>query len=209
MKQLRLILALALMSPLYSNSQTLGNIDEIGPFSEDLAAIRKGDQWGFINKEGTLVIDYRNDLYWNENADSSKSDILGMRYPVFKDGRCIIKQLEGDVPIYGFIDKEGKTIIEPQFLNVTHFENGYTTGVVFEKVFKGENEFKLKIFDFKFHDVLMDTSGKIEEFLAPRYNIQMVKKRYQLPTIDSKLLADRLVAVRNEKNQWEIRKINR
>ena len=33
--------------------------DEAKSFSNGLAAVRKGDQWGFINKENKLVIDYQ------------------------------------------------------------------------------------------------------------------------------------------------------
>lgn len=33
--------------------------DEVKPYSENLAAVRMGDNWGFINKGGQLVIDFR------------------------------------------------------------------------------------------------------------------------------------------------------
>ncbi|MGI9551058.1 MAG: WG repeat-containing protein [Aurantibacter sp.] len=190
------------------NKSTISGLDEVAPFSEGLAAVRKGNEWGFINKEGILVIDFRSDLHWDKGADTSKSDITGIRYPVFMEGRCMIKKTEYDIPVYGFIDTEGKTVVEPQFLNVSQFEKGYATGVLFEKVFMGENEIKLKVYDFKFHDVLVDTSGKIEEYFARRENIQMNKRRYLLPTIGSKMLTDNLVAVRTKGGNWEIRALN-
>jgi len=79
--------------------------------------------------------------------------------------------------------------------------------VLFEKKFRGENEFKLKIYDFKFFDVLLDTSGKIVEYYDQRNNIQMTKRRYDRPAIGAKRLTDALVAVHTKEKGWEIRKI--
>lgn len=209
MKRFMIAIMVILTLPLAVFAQDLKGIDEIAPFSEGLAAVRQGEQWGFINEEGTLVIDFRNDVYWNKNADTTKSDISGVRYPMFTEGRCLIsKKVEDGVPLYGFIDTKGNTVIEPQFLNVYPFKKGYTTGVLFDKALKGENEFKLKIYEFKFFDVLLDTSGKIEEYFEKRQNIQMTKRRYKLPSIGAECLAEGLVAV-HVKDHWEIRKITK
>lgn len=190
------------------SSQALKNIDEIAPFSEGLAAVRQGDQWGFINEEGTMVINFRSDIYWNKDADTSKNDISGVRFPMFKEGRCwITKTVEEDVPVFGFIDAQGKVVLEPQLLNVYPFKDGYTTAVLFEKAMKGKNEFNLNIYEFKFHDVMLDTSGEILEFFNRRYHIQMTKKRYERPTIGAKRLSDGLIAVHTQDQGWEIRKI--
>lgn len=208
MKHIHLLFTFILIFPLLTVSQTLTEIDEIAPFSEGLAAVRKGTQWGFINNEGTLVIDFRDDLVWNKDTDTSKSGIKAIHYPSFKDGRCIVKKLEDEIPIYGFMDTKGKIVIEPQFLNVYPFDQGYTTGIIYEKVLRGENEFKLKIYDYKFHEVIMDTSGKILEYLAKPDNIQMTKRRYKLPWLRTKLISKNLVAIRTKDNRLEIRKLN-
>ena len=197
-----------LMLPNVFHSQTVKNIDEIAPFSEGLAAVRQGNQWGFIDEEGTMVIDFRSDIYWNRDADTSKKDISGVQYPMFNEGRCLItKIVEDGVPVYGFIDTKGNVILEPQLLNVYPFKGGYTTAVLFEKSMKGKNEFNLDIYEFKFHDVMLDTSGEIVEFFNRRYNIQMTKKRYQMPSVGVKQLSDSLVAVYTEDQGWEVRKI--
>lgn len=207
MKNILLLFAFICFLPSTMVGQQLKGIDEIAPFSEGLAGVRQGNQWGFINAKGALVIDYRDDVYWNENADTSRSDISGVRYPVFQEGRCLItKNVEDGVPLYGFMDTKGNTVIEPQFLNVYPFKNGYTTGVLFDKTLKGQNEFKLNIYEFKFFDVLLDTSGEIDEFLERRQNIQMTKKRYQVPSIGAKYLAEGLVGVHIKDQGWEIRK---
>lgn len=201
-----MMLVLTFLPPIVA--QDLKGIDEIAPFSEGLAAVRQGEKWGFINEEGTLVIDFREDVYWNSNADTDKLDISGVRYPIFKEGKCLItKNVEDGVPLYGFIDSKGNIVIEPKFLNVYPFTNGYTTGVLFDKTLKGENEFKLKIYEFKFFDVLLDTSGNIEEYFEKRSNIQMTKRRYQIPSIGVKRIADGLVAVHIKDQGWEVRKL--
>ena len=196
---------LFLMVPVLVFSQSLDSIDEIAPFNDGIAAVRKDKQWGFINTDGVLVIDFRDDLHWNTAPNKSSKDITGTGYPVFKEGRCIVKKMVDEIPIYGFIDTKGNLVIDYQFLNVSNFNNGYTTGVVFDKVFRGNNEFNLKIYDYKFHDVLMDLSGEIVEFFDRRYNIQMTKRRYQLPKLGAKLLADNLIALRTKENGWKIR----
>ena len=34
------------------NTSKIEKLDQIAPFSEGLAAVRQGNQWGFINEEG-------------------------------------------------------------------------------------------------------------------------------------------------------------
>jgi len=87
-------------------AQELTGIDEIAPFSEGLAAIRKGNEWGFINKEGQLVIDFRDDFVWNNLPNTSVNDVNAIRFPQFKNGRCMIKKLmeEEEIMTYGFIN---------------------------------------------------------------------------------------------------------
>tara|TARA_R110000868_G_scaffold126481_4_gene333568 strand:- start:9956 stop:10597 length:642 start_codon:yes stop_codon:yes gene_type:complete len=210
MKYYIFIIVAVLMLPMGLSGQSIKGIDEIAPFSEGLAAIRKGNQWGFINEDGVLVIDYRSDLYWNEDADTSKSDVLGVKYPMFKKGRCLITEnVEDGVPVFGYINTNGDVIVAPKFLNVYPFSSdGYATGVLYMKTFKGENEFKLKVYDFKFFDVLFDTSGEIIEYLEKRDNIQMTKTRYKMPWIGAKALANGLAGVYIQDQGWEIRKID-
>ena len=64
-------------------SQVLEEVDALYPFQDELAAVKKGDQWAFINKEGAIVIDFRDDLV------SSKKD--SDYYPMFVEGKCLVK----------------------------------------------------------------------------------------------------------------------
>jgi hypothetical protein len=183
------------------------NLDEVVPFHEGLAAIRVGNEWAFIDDLGTIVIDFRDDIHWNPNAQESDEGVMGVKYPYFSDGRCIVKKEVDGIPFYGFIDTKGTLIIEYEFLNVRPFENGYTTGILFDKVYRGQNEFKLDIYDYKFHEVLMDVDGNMLDFMNRRYNIQLKKSRYKLPRIESKLLSENLITYKKD-GAWELKKLD-
>lgn len=198
---------LLVVLPLIAAAQ-LTEIDEIAPFSEELAAVRKGNQWGFIDKEGTLVIDFRDDLVWNAAADTSANGIKAIRQPSFHDGRCLVKKIIEEIPVYGFMDTTGKIVIEHKFLNVSPFNEGYITGIIYEKVFVGKNEVKLDVYKHKFHEVVMDASGEIQEYLVKPENIQMRKSRYQLPWLRTRLISKNLIVIRGNDNQLEIRKLD-
>lgn len=208
MRSLTLIVLLSFLS-FSSRGQELKDIDEVAPFSEGLAAVRVGNQWGFINEQGDLVIDFRDDLVWNKLANTEKADIEGIRYPVFKDGLCMIKEMleEEEIYVYGFIDKTGVTKIKPEYLNVTEFDQGYAVGILMTKTFRGKNNFQLNIYDYKFSEVIVDQKGDIMRLLAKRDNIQMSKRRYELPDLRAKLLSKTLAAVKKGDN-WELMKLD-
>ncbi|HDZ03444.1 hypothetical protein LCGC14_0266620 [marine sediment metagenome] len=205
MKRVLILWVLALMVATPISAQVLNNIDEIAPFSEGMAAVRKGSQWGFVNEAGKLVIEFRDDIYVNPKADETKADILGVKYPKFNEGLCLIKNtVEDGVPVYGFIDKTGTVVIKPQFLNIYPFKDGFTTAVLFDKTIKGENEFKLQIFEYKFFDVRVSTSGEITNYFDKRDHIQMTVSRYEIPEIGAKILNKNLVATHNVNLSWTI-----
>ena len=57
MKKLLIIL---LIIPVIAYAQTTEQLDFIAPFSDDVAAVKKGDSWEFINKKDTVVIAFFN-----------------------------------------------------------------------------------------------------------------------------------------------------
>ncbi|MBO0323703.1 WG repeat-containing protein [Muricauda sp. CAU 1633] len=189
------------------NAQLPKDLDFVAPFHEGLAPVQKGNEWAFIDDVGHIVINFRDDLYWNKDTEETYDDVRSVHYPKFSNGRCIVQKMVDEIPVFGFIDTEGNLVIEHQFLNVRPFENGMTTGIIFEKVHRGKNEFNLDIYEYKFHEILMDVDGNILEFLNRRYNIQMTKKRYKIPPIWSKMLNNKLIAVKKDKN-WEIKKLD-
>ena len=216
MKRLQLF-AVLIALPFFGFSQTLddlnkpiiGNLDEVAPFSEGLAAVRKGDQWGFIDKEGGMVIDFRNDVVWNLQ-ESNAGDVSGVKYPQFKEGLCIISQLTDEgIPLYGFMNTKGETIIEPEFINITSFKNGYAVGIFGKKTFRGKNEFQLKIYDYNFTEVVVNKKGEMIWPVQQRINIMMSKKRFKLPELYAKMLSEDLLAIKGKDNQWKVVKMNR
>ena len=66
MKKLVLLISLFIVSS-FGYGQVFRGADEVMPIQEDLFAIRKGNQWAFINNEGKKVIDFRNDLVTTSN----------------------------------------------------------------------------------------------------------------------------------------------
>lgn len=196
--------------PLFTFSQDLKEIDEIAPFSEGLAAVRKGNEWGFINTSGELVIPFRDDLVWSATADPNKKDVSGIRYPKFQDGLCMVQSMleEEEIYTYGFIDKKGEFAIAPEYLNVTPFNQGYAVGILMTKNFRGKNNFQLNIYDYKFSEVLLDTKGDIMRLITQRDNIHMSKRRYELPELHAKFISPELMAVKTASNTWELRKID-
>ena len=71
-------------------------------FSEGLAAVQKGNKWGYIDKRGQFVI--------RAQFDNALT---------FKDGVAAVIVDEKE----GLIDRNGNTIIERQFKEVSYFFN--------------------------------------------------------------------------------------
>jgi len=99
MKKLIILWVILIVTPLTIRSQNLGDIDFISPFNDGLSAIEKEGQWAFINREGELIIDYRDDLVLTDFGDES--------YPVFNSERCLIVKKDEGISYFGYIDKLG------------------------------------------------------------------------------------------------------
>ena len=77
-------------------------------FSEGLAAVRIGDKWGFIDKQGTIVI---------KNPQFSRA------YS-FREGLAPVRIGDDKAGKWGFIDKQGTIVINPQFSSALSFQEG-------------------------------------------------------------------------------------
>jgi len=82
-----------------------------------------------------LFIAFRKDLVWNAAADTSAYGIKSIRQPNSRNGRCLVQKTIEEILVYGFVDTTGKLVIEHKFLNVSHFKEDYTIGIICEKVF--------------------------------------------------------------------------
>ncbi|MGO3109663.1 MAG: WG repeat-containing protein [Sphingobacterium sp.] len=80
------------IAPLYCDAMS---------FSEGLAAVKKGDKWGFIEAKNNVVIGFQ--------YDGARS---------FSDGQSIVRQ--GD--FYGVINKQGEFVIPPRYYDLMSYE---------------------------------------------------------------------------------------
>jgi hypothetical protein len=189
-------------------TQLLNDIDEITPFHEGMAAIRKGTSWGFINSEGKKIIDFRNDIV--RNPVKMNSDDSSKNYPYFSDDRCLIKQVKDGITYYGYIDKTGKVVIEAKFLNATPFVNGNALVIkMYKEKLNASNALGKDIVNYSYAEILIDKNENLVQFLRGPKNFTLSSQNLKTPpSIVSQLLSDNLVAVKTDQGTWEIYKLN-
>ncbi|HEY9221288.1 MAG TPA: WG repeat-containing protein [Lutibacter sp.] len=198
-----LILCFGIYSAAFA--QILSGIDEVYPLQGEFAAIKKGDQWAFITKDGKIAIDFRNDLVLTNKVNASNQTTS---YPIFYEGRCLIKKLIANTYYFGFINEKGVEVIKPQFLNATNFSNGYAIVVLASKDSIGFNQVLRKpIMSNYMEEYVIDTSGELVKYLYnPRKNVSANQKK-GIPTIESKFIAPNLVATKTKTKKWEIHQL--
>lgn len=202
MKNSIIIFIAVVLTPFFGISQTIEDLDYVSSFNNGVAAIKKNNQWAFINKAGDIVIDYRNDLVETEFVDGS--------YPIFQDGRCLIVTEKDGISYFGYINTLGKTVIKPRFLNATNFNNNLATALELDKEIIGRNPVLDKnIVYYKYYEVTINTDGIIKDYLTQKgVNIVLDKKFLRKPPkFAAKQISDNLVIIKNEKGKWAIKKI--
>ncbi|WP_228852966.1 WG repeat-containing protein [Aegicerativicinus sediminis] len=202
MKNLIIILVGFLILPILSFAQSNQVFDFVSSLNDGYAAIKKGDQWSFINSDGKKVMDFRNDLVLTKCDDGL--------YPVFMDGRCLIEKKIDGISYFGYIDPTGKVVIEPQFLNASNFNNQLAVAIYLLKEKLGQNDVLGKnVVNYRYFEVVIDTDGNIKSYLDDKgVNVVLDKKYLRLPPkITSKLISENLSAVMVDKDHWTIKKI--
>jgi hypothetical protein len=183
-----------------SFAQIFDNIDEVYPFYGDFVAIKKGNQWAFINKNGEKVIDFRDDLVLS-NVTTETAQPKASSFPIFKDGRCLIKRESDGKYYYGYIDEKGNEVITPQYLSASNFLKGYAIIVKHIKDTIGYNKvLKKNVVSYKLEEYIIDTKGELVKYLLTR---NYTKSKNTLK-IQSKFITPHLIAVKNEDNKWDI-----
>lgn len=91
-------------------------------FSENLAAVEKDGYIGFIDHQGSIVIDYSYPYYGNPLEEF-----------IFKNGFCVVANRQG---LCGVIDKTGNWILNPEYDYVSAFKEYaiVTTGGIKKQV---------------------------------------------------------------------------
>lgn len=111
-----------------ANGQTVIDFrfDNCGSFSEGLAAVMVGGNWGYIDKSGKMVIvpqfaeaeQFSDDVAVVRVVEDPEASNKEERY---KEGANIISVKAGK---YGVVDRSGKTILPPQFVQIGSFASG-------------------------------------------------------------------------------------
>jgi hypothetical protein len=200
MKKAAILFLFTFLIPFFGFTQTTDSFDFVSPFHEGFAAVKKGNQWAFINTEGSIIIDFRDDLATTKIGDKA--------YPLFKNNRCLILKTIQNTSYFGYIDSSGKTVIAPTFLNATNFQNNIAIVLELKKEIAGYNNIMAKnIVYYSYLEVIINKEGKIKENLtAPKKVILTKKILPNPPKITSKILSEKLIGVLNKK-KWEIKKI--
>ena len=202
MKKTIILISLLSLITFFGNTQTTENLDYVSTFNEGLAAVKKGNQWAFINTNGQLVINFRIDLVSTESEDGT--------YPIFKNGRCLIEEKKEGISYYGYIDITGKEIIEPQFLNATNFKDEVAIVIYLVSEELGKNNLLGKdMVNYKYFEVAIDLQGAIITYLTKEGTTIILDKKSlkKSPAITSRLISKNLIAVKMENNKWTIKKI--
>jgi hypothetical protein len=193
------------------SAQTVKDLDFVAPMEDGYAAVKKGETWGFIDEEGELVISFREDLVANAKAgDQNDLGVAGLTHPVMVEDRCIVKAIKNGIPYYGYINAFGTIAIEPQFLNVSVFKNGYALALKVEETVLGKNEpLGKRVVRYAYDIVLIDRYGQEIQYLAGPFPIALsAEKLKTAPPIIAKDIAEDIIAVRAPDTTWSVIKID-
>lgn len=193
-------LLLVFMICIPANSQLIKGLDQVSYFNEGLVAIKKGDQWAFMDKQGIIAIDFRNDLV---ATSQNEGDI---KAPVFQNGRALISRTEDGITYYGYIDKSGKEVIKTTFVNATPFKNGFAVVMGYSKEVVGKNKLLDKdVVTYEIEEYVIDLNGKaLTPMLHTRNCVPDKLKSAKCPDFTAFLLGGRMVGVKTAGQKWEI-----
>lgn len=210
MKKCFIILGFFLCISNLNHAQELNNLDEITPYHENYAAIRKGDSWAFINDIGAIKINFRDDVVGDLRYNYAKNTIKEkITYPHFSNDRCLIRTVKDGISYFGYINSSGEVVIKPEFVNATPFYNGYAVVLRVAKEHLGVNNLLAKnVVSYSYDELLIDKDGKVLMHLGgPEHLILSKEKLRNPPPINAYFITENLIAVKNDKNAWEIRSL--
>lgn len=122
----------------------------LGPFAEGLAPVRLGLSWGYMNKDGEMVIKpiFRSAGLFHEGVAAVKPGAVGWGY-INKTGRLVVPAdyqkakafSEGLAPVmpmeklngWGYINSKGELVISPQYSEAEPFFEGLAAVKVADK----------------------------------------------------------------------------
>ncbi|WP_176132716.1 WG repeat-containing protein [Salegentibacter holothuriorum] len=201
-----LILGILISIPFVLFAQEQKEFDYVANQENGFTAVKLADTWGFVDNTGDLVVPLRSDLISNEEPESDKIGVAGIKYPQLKDGRAIIKKQENGINYYGFIDAKGKTVIEPIYLNVSNFSNGKALAIKLEEERLGKNQLLGKgVISYKYDVILLNKDGEVVKYLEGPFPVAVSKKKLrEAPAINAKWLGENVISVKGPSGKWKI-----
>ena len=147
-RRIALILSLVFIGQGFG--QVIGDLDWVSPMHEGLAAVKKGNMWGFI-------------------------------------------------------DKQGKTVVEPGYVNATNFRNGFALVTQYSKQVLGKNNLLGKdVVNYLAEELIIDTKGEVITSLMNSRTFVPNKVKDSPPEMHAYFVGERLVAVKGDDGQWSI-----
>jgi hypothetical protein len=122
--------------------------DDVGPFSEGLAAVNKGGKWGYIDREGKMVIEPVYKAAWAFHEGFAR--VQPFNEPdkfIRRDGTTLpaenwaaaddfseshARVMVGN--LFGYIDTDGKLVIQPLYTRGWNYRNGLAIVEFHEKL---------------------------------------------------------------------------
>ena len=200
MKKLVFIFSVVVLIPFFCFTQVIDTINYISPFYDGFASIQKDKEWGIIDEDGAIVIDFRDDMVSLKIKNES--------YPVFISGRCLIKEIKDDVAYFGYININGDIVVKPQFINATNFKYDKAIVTKLIKYELGYNRIMEKpVVSYKYQEIVIDRSGEIIVFLTKEKPLSYLKPFRKIPIINSKIISENLVIIKNERDKILLKKI--
>jgi len=201
MKKSLKYLGLLILIPGLALAQLTSGLDLVTPVHNNMIAIKKNGEWAFLNRDGEMVIDFSDKYVATKNEDGT--------YPVFEDERCLISVKEDGITYFGYSNKSGKTVIEPQFLNARAFKNQKAIALYLKRTEISKNIALGKpVVSYDYFEVLIDDKGEILDFLSDAYHITLHKDYLvKPPMIKSKFVSDHIIAVLGKDDKWSLKKI--
>lgn len=192
MKRINVIFIFIILIPFFCFSKTAKTFDYVSPFHEGFSAVKSGSQWRFINKEGNLVVDFRDLLFSTKIKDET--------YPIFINNRCIIIKKEVNISYLVHIDTSGKAIIKPTYLKATNFQNVNAIVLELYNEIAGYIDIMGKdIVYYTYIEVIININGKVKQKLTSPKNV-MLSNRILPET--SKIISEKVVIILNEHKKW-------
>lgn len=171
------------------------------PFTEDLAMVKKGSRYGYIDRQGNMVIENKFRKAASFSEGKAAATLKGGRFGyIGTDGEWLIEPAyrealnfsEGLAPVkpgnlFGYIDETGTVVIKPAWLRANPFING--TAVVFNKNGFGLiNRSGKELLNCKYNRITPPDTNNNR--IISRNSSQLVNAEGEIITKKSKVISD-------------------